>query len=120
MLFTPLGEYRKCPVCGERDFAGRHTCPPRFEARYEHDEDSDFAVVYARDAGAAAERFHEQRFADTDYARDVVVIVRNAERRRVTFDVHVEAVPEFSASQVKEWGEPEPSPDEESEAEQEI
>lgn len=108
MLFTPLGDFRTCSICGEHDFAGRHRCPPRFEARYDHDDDSDFVAVYAADAQTAAERFHERRFSDMDYAMDVTVIVRDSQRRRATYDVHVEAVPEFSGSLKGNWGQPEP------------
>jgi len=117
--FLSLGEYRTCPTCGQRGYSTVHTCPPRFEARYSHDEDSDFVAVYAVDSQAAAAAFHERRFSDMDYATEVDVVVRDSQRRRATFHVHVEAVPEFSAEQMGKLGDPEPDPDEAEELEDE-
>lgn len=92
--------WRTCETCGEfgnfdpRSIM-RHRCKPVFYARAQGSDHE--TVVHATDHGEAAERYVERLMHGGEYFR---VEVREPTGQWRTFDVTVEAVPEFTAEEV--------------------
>jgi hypothetical protein len=89
----------RCPTCGDAVYAWRqHTCGTVWFVRFEDWEPEDTVPVYADTMEEAAEKYYSQRFGDFDYQTDVTLIVADEEGNGWKIGVHVEAVPQFTAT----------------------
>jgi hypothetical protein len=89
----------RCNVCQEVTYDWRvHKCAPSWFVRFEDWDREDATPIYAETKEYAAENYYSARFADHDYNTDVTLIVEDGEGHAWKISVHVESVPEFSAT----------------------
>jgi hypothetical protein len=105
-----VSDFTRCRVCGHYDYASRHHCPPRFEARVVDWGDDEWREVFARDMEAAAVRFCANYDPDFEYsiikagcATLEVRGDRNAKGQFTParrFSIAAETVPEYRAREI--------------------
>lgn len=95
-----------CKECGayKSDYS-THVCAPRWQAvRPEYgdpEDESTFYKAFGHDAEAAALEVAERKFSDWDYPHNIEIWVRqNSTDEWKKFEISVESVPSFSASQL--------------------
>ena len=103
-MSSPLGEYRRCPVCKNWGFEKTHTCAKKWEAICidRHGEDEAYPVFSNGDEEDAAIAFAEKNFGDWEYPEEMEIWVRkNGNEPWSKFDISVESVPSFTATPKK-------------------
>jgi len=96
-----LGNYRKCEKCGDWEFANIHKCLPLWDAIVPEFDDEILRTSSGHGAGDAAENLLERNFAEWDHPGEMEIWVRKREDSEwQKFNVTVQAVPEFSASEI--------------------
>ena len=93
--------FQKCKKCGEYGWSESHRCAPQWNAICPDCDDADAPEkAFGSDAKEAALYFAEQNFSRLDYPENCEIWVKKEDETEwQKFDITVEAIPSFYATQ---------------------
>ena len=106
-----------CDTCGGHMITWvTHNCPPIWRARVPDHDGDDYREIRARDAEHAAEKYAEEYDQGGDYyvvgGSPIDVIVADADgQNEKTFNVKGEAVPQYTAREISDFGQSDGGPE---------
>ena len=101
-----IGRYDRCPRCRVFDWQESHTCPPLWVCRLVEEErdGEDGGKVHATDAREAACKYAKDlnnAYGSADYVSRMDVVVTSPKGIVSTWQVEMEPVPSYYASELK-------------------
>lgn len=97
-----MSSFERCSNCGEYDFLDKHKCQDEWQAiRAEYHDERDYEKAFGYDAESAALKYAENNFSLWRWPEKMEIWVRKpGETAWRKFQITVEAVPSFSASEL--------------------